>query len=167
NRSTYDPATGTVPGNPRQQTNALTAWVDGSVVYGSDPARAAALRTYVGGRLKTSAGDLLPFNTDGLPNANDAHLFPDDQLFLAGDVRANENVELTSLQTLFVREHNRLAAGLAARNPDFGDEQLYQRAREMVGAEIQEITYNEFLPALLGNGALPPYTGYNPLVNPG
>ena len=64
----------------------------------------AALRSFVGGKLRTSAGDLLPFNTQGLPNANDAHIFADSQLFLAGDVRANENIELASLQTLFMRE---------------------------------------------------------------
>ena len=109
NRSITDPATGTSTTNPAQQVNTITAYLDGSMIYGSDAARAAALRTFTGGLLKTSAGDLLPFNTAGLPNANDAHIFPDSQLFLAGDVRANENVELTALQTLFVREHNHQA----------------------------------------------------------
>jgi hypothetical protein len=167
NRSVYDPATGTDTDNPRQQPNQITAFLDGSVVYGSDATRAAALRTFVGGMLKTSDGNLLPFNTDGLPNANDAHLVPDDQLFLAGDVRANENIELIAIQTLFVREHNRLAAQFAAAHPSWTDEQLYQAAREMVWAEIEVITYREFLPALLGPGALKPYAGYNPAVNPG
>src|SRR5205823_2065983 len=167
NRSQYDPTTGTSTDNPRQQTNSITAWIDGSMIYGSDTARAAALRTFTGGQLKTSAGNLLPFNTDLLPNANDAHLVNDDQLFLAGDVRANENIELTSLQTLFVREHNRIAAALAARNPMLTDEQLYQQARQQVIAEIQAITYNEFLPALLGKNAIDRYTGYDPTVNPG
>src|SRR5207253_3242120 len=153
NRSQYDPTTGTSIDNPRQQANSITAWIDGSMIYGSDAARAAALRTFSGGQLKTSAGDLLPFNSDGLANANDAHLVSDDQLFLAGDVRANENIELTSLQTLFVREHNRIAAALAAKNPTLTDEQLYQLGRRQVIAEIQAITYNEFLPALLGKNA--------------
>src|SRR5207244_3561528 len=117
NRSQYDSTTATSVDNPRQQTNSITAWIDGSVVYGSDATRAAALRTFVGGKLKTSDGNLLPFNTGGLPNANDAHIFADNQLFLAGDVRANENIELTSLQTLFMREHNRLADAIAAADP--------------------------------------------------
>jgi hypothetical protein len=166
-RSIYDAATGTSSSNPRQQINTITAFIDGSVVYGSDAARAAALRTFSGGQLKTSAGDLLPYNTAGMSNANDAGIYPGDQLFLAGDVRANENIELTSLQTLFVREHNRLAASYAAANPRLSDEQLYQKARQMVIAEIQSITYNEFLPALLGQNAISPYRGYNPNVNPG
>jgi peroxidase len=166
-RSIYDAATGTSASNPRQQINTITAFIDGSVIYGSDAARAAALRTFGGGQLKTSAGDLLPFNAAGFSNANDAGIYPGDQLFLAGDVRANENIELTSIQTLFMREHNRLAASYAAANHRLSDEQLYQKARQMVLAEIQSITYNEFLPALLGQNALSPYRGYNPNVNPG
>src|SRR5262245_42905995 len=46
------------------------------------------------------------------------------------------------------------------------DEQIYQRARSLVIAEIQAITYKEWLPALLGAGALRAYRGYNPNVNP-
>jgi peroxidase len=171
-RSAYDPATGTAAGNPRQQTNSLTAFIDGSQVYGSDATRAAALREFAGGRMRTSAGNLLPFNTTGLANANDSHVVADDELFLAGDVRANENPELLALQTLFVREHNRIAAEAAVKNPTWTDEQLYQHARRMVISEIQEITYNEFLPAILGTNtpaanALQNYRGYRADVNPG
>ncbi len=165
-RSVYDPTTGTSTQNPRQQPNVITSFLDGSMVYGSDSVRAAALRTFVGGRMKTSAGDLLPLNTLGLANANDAHIVADNKLFLAGDVRANENIELTAIQTLFVREHNLQAARIAAEHPGLTDEQIYQQARAIVGAEIQSITYNEFLPALLGK-PLKPYAGYNPNVNPG
>lgn len=164
NRSKYDPATGTTQGNPRQQVNQITAYIDASMVYGSDPVRAAALRTNDGtGQLKTSAGNLLPFNTSGLPNAGG----PDPTLFLAGDVRANEQVGLTSMHTLFVREHNRLARIIKRRSPELTDNQIYERARAWVGALIQVITYKEFLPILLGRHALKPYTGYDVALNPG
>jgi hypothetical protein len=171
-RSAWDAATGTGTNNPRQQVNSITAFIDGSQVYGSDATRAAALREFAGGRMRTSAGNLLPFNTTGLANANDAHVVADNQLFLAGDVRANENPELIALQTLFVREHNRIATEAAAKNPTWTDEQLYQHARRMVISEIQEITYNEFLPAILGANtpaanALQNYRGYRADVNPG
>jgi hypothetical protein len=166
-RSIWDPATGTGTDNPRQQSNTITAFLDGSVIYGSDPARAAALRTFAGGHLKTSAGNLMPFNTFGLPEANDTNQFPNSQLFLTGDVRGNENVLLVAIETVFVREHNRLADQFAAAHPDWTDEQIYQASRQVVGAEIESITYNEFLPALLGQGALPAYAGYDPTVNPG
>lgn len=147
----------------RQQLNEITAFIDGSVVYGSDQERADALRTFEGGLLRTSEGDLLPFNDAALDNAGG----PSDTLFLAGDVRANENVVLSSMHTLFVREHNRIVTQLAADDPDLTDEELYQRARSIVTAELQVITYNEFLPALLGGDALGEYIGYDPSVNPG
>ncbi|MDX1626666.1 MAG: peroxidase family protein, partial [Wenzhouxiangellaceae bacterium] len=67
-RSIWDSSTGTGPDRPREQVNVVTTWIDGSQIYGSDPVRAEALRTLDGtGRLKTSAGDLLPYNIDGLP----------------------------------------------------------------------------------------------------
>jgi hypothetical protein len=151
----------------RQQNNWVTSFIDGSQVYGSDADRARALRTMSGGLMKTSTGNMLPFNTAGLANDNDAHQVADTQLFLAGDVRANENPGLTSLQTLFVREHNRLATQLAATNPSMTDEQLYQKARRIVIAELQWVVYNEYLPALLGSSAMPAYSGYKANVNPG
>jgi hypothetical protein len=151
-RSKHDLATGTGPGNPRQQINEVTSYVDGSMIYGSDPVRASTLRTLSGGRLKTSAGNLLPLNTFGLPNGTGGPFDP-TQFYLAGDVRANEQVGLTAVHTLMVREHNRLADQLAAANPSWTDEQIYQRARKIVGAQVQVITYSEFLPALLGSYA--------------
>jgi hypothetical protein len=157
NRSIYDSDSGTGADNPREQMNEVTAWIDASNVYGSDAVRAAALRTNDGtGRLRTSAGNLLPFNTEGLPNAGGAS----PELFLAGDVRANEQVALAAMHTLFVREHNRLAEAIAADNPALSGDQIYARARRLVGAQMQIITYEEFLPALLGEGALEVYQGY-------
>jgi hypothetical protein len=148
----------------RQQINVLTAFIDGSMVYGSDELRALELRTLDGtGRLKTSPGGLLPFNVNGFPNAPDGSA----AFFLAGDVRVNEQVDLTAIHTLFVREHNLWAGLFRLLDPSLDDDQLYELARAMVGAEVQAITYREFLPILLGPNALPPYTGYKPNVNPG
>ncbi|HEY2568918.1 MAG TPA: peroxidase family protein [Candidatus Udaeobacter sp.] len=153
--------------NPRQQINEITAYLDGSVVYGSDATRTAALRTFQGGALKTSTGNLPPLNVDGLPNANDAHRVPDNELFLCGDVRSNENIELTAIQTLFVREHNQIAAAIAAANHSLNDERIFQMTRRIVAGELQVITYHEFVPALLGSNALRPYAGYTDDVNSG
>jgi len=162
-RSAWDPATGTDPDNPRQQTNIITTWIDASQVYGSDPVRAAALRRNDGsGKLKTSAGELLPFNTAGLPNAGGTS--PD--LFLAGDVRANENLLLTAMHTVWLREHNRIADEIAAANPGLSGDSVYEEARARVGAMLQVITYKEFLPSLLGHGALAPYSGYDDDLDP-
>jgi hypothetical protein len=149
-RSAFAATTGT--DTPRQQLNAITAWMDGSMVYGSDATTAASLRSFTGGRLLTSEGDLLPTNAAGF--------------YLAGDVRVNENPGLISLHTLFLREHNHQADRLAAAHPDWTDEQLYQGARAIVIAEIQAITYNEWLPALLGGTGVGAYRGYDANANP-
>ncbi|MGI9364998.1 MAG: peroxidase family protein [Rhizobiaceae bacterium] len=154
-RSTFDPDSGSDTSNPRQQLNDITPFIDASNVYGSDAERAAALRED-DGRMKVSDDDLLPFNEAGLPNADREEATQ----FLAGDQRANENVALTSMHTLFVREHNRLVSEFEEANPDWDPETLYQEARRIVEAQIQHITYNEFLPKLLGEDPLEDYDGY-------
>ena len=158
-RSTYDHGS-----SPRQQMNQITAFLDGSMVYGSDLVRARALvRDDIGGLLRTSPGNLLPFNTPGLPNAGGTS----PSLFLAGDVRANEQIGLAAMHTLFVREHNLIANHLRNTNPSMSAADVYQIARAIVGAEIQVITYKEFLPVLLGPGAIAPYAGYRSDLDPG
>ncbi len=74
---------------------------------------------------------------------------------------AAEQIGLTAMHTLFVREHNRLARLIKKKNRNWTDEQIYQLARKIVGAEVQIITYKEFLPALLGWRAPSPLGGWN------
>jgi len=148
----------------REQVNALTAYIDGSNLYGSDNERAEALRAMDGtGRLKTSAGNLLPFNEAGLENAPS----PDPSFYLAGDSRANEQVALTAMHTLWVREHNLWADIIGRLFRGLDGDTVYQLARTMVIAEMQSITYREFLPLLLGSDAIPPYSGYDSNMNGG
>ena len=165
NRALFDQATGTDASNPRQQENEITSWLDGSMVYGSDDDRNAALRVSGTPLLKTSNGDLLPFNTDALSNANGFVTTP-ESLFLAGDVRVNEQLGLTVMHTLFVREHNRIAAKLLNANPTADQDAVFEATRRLVIAKIQVITYEEWLPALLGPNALDLYSGYDETVNP-
>jgi hypothetical protein len=151
NRSAFDPTTGNgdvivtprgiIP-IPRWQINSNTSYIDASNIYGSDDVTAASLRA-AGGKLATSGGGLLPV----LDSAN---------RFVSGDTRVNENVGLSALHALFVREHNRLAERIAAAQPELTDDDVYQWARKIVGAEMQIITYREFLPAVMGNGAPKP-----------
>ncbi len=172
-RSAQAPGTGTSTNNPRNHRNDITAFIDGSGVYGSDETRADWLRTYNDGKLKVSAGNLLPYNTvnqqrngtiaSGAPFM-DNPVGLTSRLFVAGDIRANENILLLSFHTLFVREHNLLCDELALRHPDWNDEQLYQYARKMVGGIIQSITYNEWLPVM--GVHIPAYRGYDSNENP-
>jgi peroxidase len=149
----------------RQQVNEISAFIDASNVYGSDTDRANALRTLDGsGRLRVSEGNLPPFNVKGFPNAPSADL---PSLFLAGDFRANEQVGLTSMHTLFIREHNFWADAIRQGDETLSGDTIYQAARAIVAGEMQAITYREFLPVLLGNRGLQEYRGYNPNVNPG
>jgi peroxidase len=88
------------------------------------------------------------------------------KLFLTGDVRGNENPALQSFHTLFMREHNRKAREVKQLFPNFyGDEEIFQIARRWVISIIQKITFDEYLPAILGE-PLPTYTGYRPEVDP-
>ncbi len=172
-RSLAIEGTGIGPNNPRQYRNEVTAFLDASAVYGSTIERAEWLRTFNNGKLRTSDGDLLPWNTitgeyndefdPSAPFMEDP-LRSGDKMFVAGDARANENPLLIALHTIFVREHNRLCDDFKASNPNWTDEKLYQESRRMIGAYIQSITYEEWLPSI--NIYIPEYNGYRPEVDP-
>jgi hypothetical protein len=172
-RSVFDPSTGNAPGNPRVHINEITAWLDASGVYGSSQERADWLRTFVDGKLKVSAGNMLPYNTlsgeqgDPIdPNAPhmDNPVGLTNVFYVAGDARANENPLLAAYHTLFVREHNRLCDDYVAKHPDWTDEEVYQHVRRMVSGMLQAIVFEEWLPAM--GLRLPAYVGYNPYVDP-
>ncbi|WP_420411762.1 peroxidase family protein [Roseibium sp.] len=142
---------GTGTDSARQYSNGITSFLDASMVYGSDADTAAALRGD-GGKLLLTEDNLLVETEGGV---------------LAGDVRAAENVALTSMHTVFAREHNLWVERFARQDPGMSDDELYDAARIVVEAEIQAITFNEFLPLLLGEDAITAYEGYDPNVNPG
>jgi hypothetical protein len=167
-------APGTGATSPRQQINTVSSYIDGSSVYGDDAARLEWLRVgAVDGTLEDNDAKLLL--PDGLLPRTGARgdaagaprmalsgrlLAAPADAMVAGDVRANENIALTATQTLFAREHNRIVDALPRGLPE---EEKFQIARRVVGAEQQWITYREFLPAL-GVG-LAPYRGYDPRVD--
>ena len=168
-RSLPHPGTGVT--TPREQTNAQTSWIDGSQVYGASITTANWLRTFKGGKLKVSAGNLLPYNT--LTGEFDSALDPtapkmdDDnnrtkKTFAAGDPRAAEHPGLTCLHTLFVREHNRICDELKIKGGT--DEEIYQTARKKVGALIQVITYGQWVSTF--GVQLSSYAGYKPSARP-
>ncbi len=173
-RSKVIPGTGQDVGNPRQYANDISAYIDASMIYGRDSSFALWLRSFEDGKMKVSNGNLLPFNTingeiEGdldptAPKMDNANPF-NKKLFVAGDFRVNENVFLTAMHTLFVREHNWQATRLKEIHSDWNDEQLYQHARRITTGIIAAIFYEEWLPTL--GVQVPAYQGYNPNVNPG
>src|SRR5262249_42404196 len=110
------PGTGTT--SPRQQINTISSFIDGSQVYGVSSSRLDWLRD---GTAPNNGAPLMPpeGHLPRAPARDDAATAPPMDLMgqlvgapttavEAGDVRANENVALTAIQTLFAREHNRI-----------------------------------------------------------
>jgi hypothetical protein len=169
-------APGTGSSSPRQQVNTISSFIDASNVYGVTNARLDWLRNgSVDGNPSNNAATLLMSEGNYLPRVTargNASTAPPMDLMgalfgspsravVAGDVRANENVALTAIQTLFAREHNRIVAALPG---SLSAEQKFQVARRVVGAEAEYITYNEFLPSL--GVSLDRYRGYSSSVDP-
>ncbi|KAA3681541.1 peroxidase [Paragonimus westermani] len=160
----------------REQLNQITSFIDGSNVYGSEEFENSQLRETLHdeGKMRmgmpTQSGKrLLPFNIRGQV---DCQADPQQDFvpcFKAGDHRSNENLGLLSMHTIWVREHNRLADGLRSLNPDWSGDRVYQEVRKIVGACMQAITYQVWLPMILGPTGmemLGTYTDYDDHVNP-
>uniref|UniRef100_A0A0N5AN51 peroxidase n=1 Tax=Syphacia muris TaxID=451379 RepID=A0A0N5AN51_9BILA len=152
---------------PRQQLNENTAFIDASTLYGSSPKDISKFRDRKTGFLKMNRFKnqiVLPFDAKKCP-----FLKKCTASFVAGDGRASLFLGLSSLHILFAREHNRIVSILHKINPKWSADRLFQEVRKIVGAEIQVIVYNEFLPKLLGDAldvVVGSYTGYNPEVDP-
>ncbi|XP_017715767.1 PREDICTED: peroxidasin homolog [Rhinopithecus bieti] len=162
---------------PREQINQLTSYIDASNVYGSTEHEARSIRDLASHRgllrqgiVQRSGKPLLPFAagppTECMRDENESPI----PCFLAGDHRANEQLGLTSMHTLWFREHNRVAAELLKLNPHWDGDTIYYETRKIVGAEIQHITYQHWLPKILGEvgmRTLGEYQGYDPGINAG
>ncbi|XP_063226520.1 peroxidase-like isoform X2 [Bacillus rossius redtenbacheri] len=153
---------------PVEQVAEVTHCLDASFVYGSGPRLAQELRQLAGGRLGAEwrgGRDLLPPAPDKLERC--AVRSAREVCYLSGDDRTNQNPNLAVMQTVFLREHNRVAEELACLNPHWDDERLYQEARRIVIAEHQHITYHEYLPIILGTRAsIAMNCSYEEIVNP-
>ncbi|XP_077147460.1 peroxidasin homolog [Ranitomeya variabilis] len=162
---------------PREQMNQLTSYIDASNVYGSSDHEAQEIRDSASHRgllkqgiVQRSGKPLLPFATgpptECMRDENESPI----PCFLAGDFRANEQLGLTSMHTVWFREHNRIAAELLRLNPHWDGDTIYHEARKIVGAEMQHITYGHWLPKIFGEVGmrmLGDYAGYDPSVNSG
>ena len=152
---------------PRQQLNEVTHYLDGSAIYGSNAFVIRGLRSFQCGQMKvgqrafTNKGDP-PFTILGEPSQQGTRFFG------FGDFRGNSLTPLMMLQTIFLREHNRIAREFANMNPCWDDERIFQEARKIVGALVQIVTYEEMLPAVYGEDMfakyIGPYEGYDPTV---
>ncbi|XP_049871288.1 peroxidase isoform X2 [Pectinophora gossypiella] len=166
-------------GSPAQPLSVVTAYMDLSLVYGSSQGQAAPIRAGTGGRMLTilRGGREWPPQDPNITLTCESAQSPNEPCYLAGDIRANQNPQLTVLQVILLREHNRIADTLAKLNPHWNDETIFQEARRIHIAEIQHINYYEYLPIFLGidnmmknkliyPGARGYINDYNPNVDP-
>ncbi|XP_036699441.1 dual oxidase 2 isoform X3 [Balaenoptera musculus] len=169
-RSRWDPETGQSPSNPRDLTNEVTGWLDGSAIYGSSHSWSDELRSFSGGRLESGPDRAFP------RDAHDPLLMwtaPDPAtgrrgprgLYAFGAERGNREPFLQALGLLWFRYHNLWAQRLARQHPLWGDEELFQHARKRVIATYQNIAMYEWLPSFLQQ-APPNYTEYRPFLDP-
>uniref|UniRef100_Q07SX1 Heme peroxidase n=1 Tax=Rhodopseudomonas palustris (strain BisA53) TaxID=316055 RepID=Q07SX1_RHOP5 len=70
--------------------------------------------------------------------------------YVAGDGRANENFALTSIHTIWARNHNHHVEGLEAAGFQGTAEELFQAAKMINEAEYQRVVFDEYLETLLG-----------------
>ncbi|XP_014475655.1 PREDICTED: peroxidase-like [Dinoponera quadriceps] len=151
-RSTTDLDRGcSSPYMPAQQLNTVTHYLDLSLVYGSSDQVAASLRAGFGGRLNAE----LKNNREFPPPASNKStvceaMYEYEPCYVAGDIRVNQNPQLTILQIVLLREHNRIADYLAKLNPHWTDETIFQETRRIAIAEHQNIVYYEWMPIFLG-----------------
>ncbi|XP_060876033.1 peroxidase-like [Metopolophium dirhodum] len=138
---------------PMEQMNQATHYLDASMIYGTTEQQTLSLRKMSSGQLLVQKPLLFFPNWDLMPlettHKNVCQLGP-GTCFRAGDIRANALPQLNAVYTLWVREHNRIALKLYKEKRFLTDEELFQEAKKIVTACIQHITYNEWLPALLG-----------------
>lgn len=118
-----------------QQYNAVTAYIDGSFVYGSTKENNDLLRSFENGALIMDEYNILT---------------PSGSSFIAGDNRVNQTPQLAYFHSIYFREHNRIANILFQNNPSWDDERTYQETKRIITAMIQHHNYEEWLPAFLG-----------------
>jgi hypothetical protein len=140
----------------RSTFNVLSSIMDGNTVYSNSEETLEKLRSFKGGEFKMlpvfeqfRLKPLLPLKLEK-PNQGCIRPGEDVYCFLAGEPRVNENTALASIHTLMVRAHNTFAHELAAINPHWSDETIFQEVRHINVAVMQHVTYNEFLPMVLG-----------------
>lgn len=139
--------------------------IDLSPLYGRTPAQTQALRAGVGGRLQSqiingAAGDEeyspFLFGADNLVKPEFAvldlplglkKLTPQGRatLFAAGGDRVNAAVQTAMMNTLFLREHNRLAGMLAGKHSDWDDERLFETTRNIMIVMFIKIVVEEYI----------------------
>ncbi|XP_037358296.1 dual oxidase 2 [Talpa occidentalis] len=169
-RSRWDPKTGQSPSNPRDLTNEVTGWLDGSAIYGSSNSWSDALRSFSGGQLASGPDPAFPREAQApllmwtAPDPATGRRGPGG-LYAFGAERGNRDPFVQALGVVWFHYHNFWAQRLADQHPGWGDEELFQNARKRVIATYQNIAMYEWLPSFLQRTPSS-YSGYDPFLDP-
>ncbi|XP_056428532.1 dual oxidase 1-like [Hyla sarda] len=168
-RSEWCKQSGNSPNNPRYQVNSVTAWIDGSSIYGPSHSWSDALRSFSGGKLASGPDPMFPKEaSDRMLMWKPVYPFKRGKenigIYGFGYNRANENPFIQAESIVWFRYHNYLADEFAKKHTQWSDEDLFHHARKWVIATYQNIVLYEWLPVFLQK-QVPPYQGYNQHVD--
>lgn len=144
---------------PREQQDSLTSYLDGSHIYGSSEEDTNRLRQFQSGLLRAQSlegEELLPQSFYPVEDRC-SNLETGEICFRGGDERVNEHPALTSMHTVWLRHHNRVARRLQQLNSHWDDNRLFHETRRILNAQWQHIVYTEWLPPILGPEAMVRY----------
>ena len=133
--------------------------IDLSPLYGLNACQTQVLRSYSGGRLDSQRiqGEEYPPHLceNGIPITKYTILETviaewvsqerRDKLFAMGGDRANVTIGYAMFNVLFLREHNRICAVLSGANPSWGDERLFQTARNVLIVMLVKLVIEEYI----------------------
>uniref|UniRef100_L7M0Y2 Putative peroxinectin n=1 Tax=Rhipicephalus pulchellus TaxID=72859 RepID=L7M0Y2_RHIPC len=144
---------------PVYQMNQQTSYADLSQVYGYNSQIMNALRRFRSGLMLSQDTDGAEYMPDSVLPYADSCSLPEQNAFCsrAGDIRANQQPGILSMQTLWVREHNRIASQLASINSHWDDEKLFQVTKRIQEGRYQHIVFSEWLPWQLGPRVMKEY----------
>jgi prostaglandin-endoperoxide synthase 2 len=151
--------------------NTSTQEIDLCQIYGLGPDQTRMLRSLTGGRLKSQLlhgeefpvflfqprdpGGELAFKPE-FEGLFDERFVIDtilssapeerkDSVFAVGLEHGNSTIGNTILNTLFLREHNRVAAVLAAEQPDWDDDRLFETTRMVMTVLLLKLVVEEYI----------------------
>lgn len=108
--------------------NKVTSFLDHSLIYGDEESETRKIRSFVGGKINLGPGNLIPVDSNGKYTKI-------SKRFTAVPVSA-------IWPTIFARNHNSLAEGLAKLNPKWSEEKLFQETRRLNIAVLQKTIFS-------------------------
>jgi hypothetical protein len=140
------------------RTNVVTAWWDGSQVYGSGDTdlRLPTGEVVACGLLRSRSENTGEAGKGAYVDLPDGYLPVDPRTGVerSGLVNRTWHLGLSFLHTLFAKEHNAIVDRLRTRYPEMGEEDLFQKARLVNAAVMAKIHTIEWTPGVLPNRIL-------------